>query len=122
VQTPFPTDKLVAGTASVASVVFNKSLTWRTGGNFQIHADELSLTDTSCNVDEGTATGALDVKIAEQDSPFVLDTTFSGVILDRLLTDAGVAQVEASGTLSGFVHLEGIHATATRRRAGAGSF
>ena len=108
VQTPSPTDKLVLGTAKVSKVAIQNEFyleDWK--GTFKYTPEELSLFDTSCKVDGGTATGTLDVKIAEADSPFSLDTHFSGVDLDRLLTDAGVTQVQASGTLSGFLHLEG---------------
>ena len=78
---------------------------WR--GRFKHTPEELSLFHTSCTVGGGDATGMLDVKISQQNSPFVLDTNFSKVNLDRLLADAGVTQLQASGIISGFVHLEG---------------
>lgn len=108
VEAPSPTDQLVEGMAEVLSVAVQKEFfidDWM--GKFKYTPEELSLFDTSCKVAGGDATGTLDVKIAEPDSPFALDTKFSGVSLEKLLGNAGVTQVQASGMISGFMHLEG---------------
>ena len=108
VQTPSPTDQMVIGTAAVSRVVIqNKFRIADYNGSFKYTPEELSLFDTSCKVDGGTANTKLDVKIARQNSPFVLDTDFSGINLDRLLADAGVTDLQASGAISGYLHLEG---------------
>jgi uncharacterized protein involved in outer membrane biogenesis len=108
VQTSFPTDKLVEGSAKIGRVLIQQKFhleDWN--GHFKYTPEELSLLETHCKVDGGVATGVLDVKIAQKDSPFALDTQFSGVNLDQLLADAGVTELQASGQLSGFIHLRG---------------
>ena len=107
-QTPSPTEHLIQGSAAVSKAEIQKKFyieDWR--GSFKYTPDELSLYDTACKIDGGEANGAVDVKITEPDSPFVLDMNFNGVNFDRLLRDAGVTELEASGLLSGSLHLEG---------------
>jgi hypothetical protein len=108
VQAPDPQTQPIKGSAAIARMEIQKIFSienWK--ANFSYWAGGISLYDTSATVADGTATGSLDVKTGEPDSPFNVDVKFSEVDVNRLLIGAQITQVQASGALSGFLQLQG---------------
>jgi uncharacterized protein involved in outer membrane biogenesis len=108
IQAPDPSNDHVHGDARISRAEIQGLFSledWRTEFNYSPRV--LSLFNTSSKVAGGNATGSLNLKIGEADIPFDTDLKFSGVGMERLLADAGTTFVQASGTLSGFLHLQG---------------
>jgi len=104
----YPKKELVNGTASISKAVIQDRFFMRNWvAGFVWSPDKLSLLDARAAIAEGTSTGTLNVKISEPDSPFDLDVKFSDINVERLISEAGLAVVEASGSLAGSLHLQG---------------
>lgn len=103
-----PSDQQVNGAALVHRAVIQDAFyidDWK--GMFRYTPQELSLYDAKCTVGGGSAEGTVNVKPGEPDSPFSTDMKFSGVGIDRLLSDARTSGWQVTGSLSGFVKLQG---------------
>lgn len=108
VQAPTPTPESVSGSAWVSRVtiqeIFSLENWW---SDFRYSPTGLSLFNSRATFAGGVATGSLIVKNTEPDSPFDTSVKFSGVDLGRMIAEAGVPMVRASGFLSGFLRLRG---------------
>lgn len=108
VQAAAPAPESIHGVAWITRVTIREIFpleNWRT--DFRCSPAELSLFNSRATFAGGTATGSLTVKTSEPDSPFDTEVKFSGVDLGRAISQAGVRMVEASGTLAGFLKLQG---------------
>jgi type II secretion system protein N len=108
VQSQSPTAEAVRGKASVERVMIQELFAledW--SSDFDCSKAGLTLSNSRATFGGGTATGALNVKTAEPYSPFNFDVNFSDVDIARLVAEAHLAAVQASGTLSGFLKLQG---------------
>jgi uncharacterized protein involved in outer membrane biogenesis len=104
----YPTAEAVNGSAFVYQIsVQNLFFIRGCQTDFSYSPEDLSLFNTRCEIAGGASVGSLNVKTAEPESPFNFDTKFSGIQVERLLADAGIHAVEATGALGGFLHLQG---------------
>lgn len=108
VQSPYPSKGAVNGTASIERVMIQNLLLieqWRTV--FTYSPSRISFFDAHSFIAGGSLTGSLNISMAAPNSPFDLDVKFSDIDVDRLITGAGVSVVQASGSLGGFLKLQG---------------
>ena len=108
IQAVSPEAGTVEGKASVERIFIQEIFAledWQS--DFSYTGGGLSLSNSRATFGGGTATGTLHVKTAEPYSPFDLDVKFSGVDIAQLVSEAHIGGVQATGTLSGFVKLEG---------------
>ena len=104
----YPTVEAVNGSAFVYQIsVQNLFFIRGYQTEFSYSPEDLSLFNTRCEIAGGAAVGSLNVKTAEPEFPFNLDTKFSNIQVERLLADAGIHAVDATGSLGGFLHLQG---------------
>ena len=108
VDSPYPTKESVNGTASISRVIIQDRFFMRDWiANFAWSPKNLSLFNARASIADGVSTGTLNVKISEPDSPFDLDIIFSDINVERLISEAGLAVVQASGSLGGSLRLHG---------------
>ncbi len=99
---------VATGTAgSLKTRIVEKVLLEKLTTQFKLSSDELELRELYAVLGGGKLMGSFDFVLSKDDSPYKLTAEFSDVALRRLLEEGGGPASKVSGTLSGFLKLNG---------------